>query len=94
MKRGMAKEVSRLHDEGLSYKRLFALGLEYRFLGLYLEQKLSKEDMLAQLELAIWHYAKRQRTWFKRTKAINWFDPTKKADILSAVGLSKAFLKG
>ena len=93
MKRGMAKEVERLHADGLSYKRLFALGLEYRFLGLYLEQKLSKQDMLTQLEFAIWHYAKRQRTWFKRNADITWFDPTKKTDIQKAIGLSKKFLK-
>ena len=93
MKRGMTKEVTRLHDAGLSYKRLFALGLEYRFIGLYLEQKLSKEEMLTQLEFAIWHYAKRQRTWFKRNANITWFDPTKKTDIQKAIGLSKTFLK-
>lgn len=26
-----------------------------------------------ELERAIWHYAKRQLTWFKRDKTINWF---------------------
>ncbi|MDB5188634.1 MAG: miaA [Candidatus Nomurabacteria bacterium] len=74
MKKGMAKEVQDLHTHGLSWKRLEMLGLEYRFLALYLQQKISKTapsttlraDMLAQLETAIWQYAKRQRTWFKK----------------------------
>ena len=66
MKIGMMKEVEHLHKNGLSWKRLESLGLEYRYLALYLQKKLSKEEMLAQLELAIWHYAKRQRTWFKK----------------------------
>ncbi len=66
MKTGMVAEVTRLHDEGISWKRLESLGLEYRYLALFLQNKLSKTDMLTQLEMAIWHYAKRQRTWFKK----------------------------
>lgn len=66
MKAGMVKEARDLHDQGLSWKRLESLGLEYRYLALYLQNKLSKEEMLTQLETAIWHYAKRQRTWFKK----------------------------
>jgi tRNA dimethylallyltransferase len=66
MKMGMLKEVQHLHAEGVSWKRLEELGLEYRYLALYLQKKLTKEVMLAELEMAIWHYAKRQRTWFKK----------------------------
>jgi tRNA dimethylallyltransferase len=66
MKSGMVSEVKKLHEAGVSWKRLESLGLEYRYLALFLQNKLSKADMLTQLELAIWHYAKRQRTWFKK----------------------------
>lgn len=74
MKKGMVKEVQQLHADGISWKRLEALGLEYRFIALYLQNKpfgsaqgkLSKEELVQQLETAIWHYAKRQRTWFKK----------------------------
>jgi tRNA dimethylallyltransferase len=66
MKTGMVKEVERLHSEGISWKRLESFGLEYRYLALFLQGKLSKEEMLKELEMAIWHYAKRQRTWFKK----------------------------
>ena len=66
IKTGMLTEVKNLHDDGVSWKRLESLGLEYRYLALYLQKKLSKIDMLNQLEFAIWHYAKRQRTWFKK----------------------------
>jgi tRNA dimethylallyltransferase len=66
MKQGMVKEVEQLHAQGLSWKRLEALGLEYRFVAQYLQSKLSKPELLTQLETAIWHYAKRQRTWFKK----------------------------
>jgi tRNA dimethylallyltransferase len=63
---GMIEEVQRLHNEGVSWERLESLGLEYRYLALYLQNKLDKETMLKELEMAIWHYAKRQRTWFKK----------------------------
>ena len=66
MDMSMIEEVERLHNQGVSSERLEAFGLEYRYLALYLQEKLSKEDMLTQLEFAIWHYAKRQRTWFKK----------------------------
>lgn len=66
MKTGMVAEVKRLHAEGVSWKRLESLGLEYRYLALYLQKRLTKEEMLEQLESAIWHYAKHQRTWFKK----------------------------
>lgn len=67
---GMIREVKQLHNppfgKGLSWKRLETLGLEYRFVALYLQNKLSKDEMLIQLETAIWQYVKRQRTWFKK----------------------------
>jgi tRNA dimethylallyltransferase len=72
MRRGMLGEVKRLHEEGVSWRRMEELGLEYRFLARHLQGKLSKEDMLAQLEIAIVHYAKRQVTWWKKDARIHW----------------------
>ncbi|HRH24766.1 MAG TPA: tRNA (adenosine(37)-N6)-dimethylallyltransferase MiaA [Candidatus Paceibacterota bacterium] len=64
--RGITTEVTRLHKEGVSWKKLEALGLEYRYGALFLQKKLTKQEMLEGLEKAIWQYAKRQRTWFKK----------------------------
>jgi tRNA dimethylallyltransferase len=66
MKQGMVNEVQKLHDTGMSWKRLEALGLEYRYVALYLQKKISKEVMLEEIMSASWQYAKRQRTWFKK----------------------------
>jgi tRNA dimethylallyltransferase len=63
---GMIEEVESLHRNGVSWDRLESLGLEYRYIANYLQNKTSKEKMLEELEMAIWHYAKRQRTWFKK----------------------------
>ncbi|MHB1118285.1 MAG: tRNA (adenosine(37)-N6)-dimethylallyltransferase MiaA [Minisyncoccota bacterium] len=85
MRRGMIAEVTQLHAEGLSWKRMEALGLEYRFLARFLQGKLSKEEMLCSLETAIRQYAKRQMVWFKRNKDIKWFRPGDSSKILVTV---------
>jgi tRNA dimethylallyltransferase len=90
MKAGMTREAKKLHAQGLSYKRMREFGLEYRFLADYLEEKTSKEKMLAELEKAIWQYAKRQRTWWKRHKDINWL---KQPTATAAMGRAKVFLR-
>ncbi len=63
---GMVEEVAELHKNGLSWERLESLGLEYRFVAQYLQGAVEKDTMLTLLETAIWQYAKRQRTWFKK----------------------------
>jgi tRNA dimethylallyltransferase len=72
LKQGLVSEVKKLHQNGLSWKRLKALGLEYRYVALFLQNKISKTEMIAILETEIWRYAKRQLTWFKKDKRINW----------------------
>ncbi len=71
---GMIEEARALHDGGLSWKRMEELGLEYRHLALFLQEKSSREEMIGRLGFEIWHYAKRQLAWFKRNKRIQWFE--------------------
>jgi tRNA dimethylallyltransferase len=73
MKMGMVKEAQKLHATGLSWKRMEDLGLEYRYLALHLQKKISKEEMVMLLEEKIWQYAKRQMTYWRRNKDIRWF---------------------
>lgn len=90
---GMIEEVKRLQKKGLSWKRMNELGLEYRYVALYLQKKITREEVIEQLSNAIWQYSKRQDTWFKRDKTILWFDPTKKSDLKRAEVLVRKFLK-
>ncbi len=76
-KQGMIKEVAALRKSGLSWKRLEAFGLEYKFCALYLQNKINKEELETQLFTAIRQYAKRQMTWFKRNKNIRWYADAK-----------------
>ncbi len=66
IKQGMIKEVEKLHKDGVSWKRLFEFGLEYRYVSLFLRGKITKDEMISELENEIWHFVKRQRTWFKK----------------------------
>lgn len=77
MRAGMLAEAQKLHGAGLSFRRMEELGLEYRYLARYMEGKLSRAEMMDQLETEIWRYAKRQMTWFKRDKEIHWVKPAK-----------------
>ena len=43
-----------------------------------------KKEMLAELSTAIWHYAKRQMTWWKRDKRIIWMTPEEALRIFGA----------
>ncbi len=69
---GMEKEVKDLHQHGLSWKRLENLGLEYRYVAFRLQNKIKEEELLPLLSKAIFQYAKRQMTWFKRDQRIQW----------------------
>lgn len=73
LKYGMIAETRRLHTQGLSWRRMDELGLEYRFLARYLRGQISKTELSELLNNAIWHYARRQKTWFKRDSRIQWF---------------------
>jgi len=83
----MIGEVERLHEQGLSWKRLEDFGLEYKFVSLYLEGELQYEEMVEKLNLAIYQFAKRQMTWFKRWEKqgakINWLKDFKKIEKLT-----------
>lgn len=90
LRQGMLAEARLLHANGLSWKRLDALGLDYRFQAQYLQGKISKQEMMHQIEKESWLYAKRQMVWFKRNKNIVWLHPTESEKILA---LTKKFLQ-
>lgn len=72
---GMIREGKKLRKQGLTYKRMRELGLEYRYIAMYLKGQLSRGEMVEKLYVEIRRYAKRQMTWFKRNKKIKWFRP-------------------
>lgn len=83
IEKDMITEVKRLHKCGLSWKRMEALGLEYRYLSRYLRGLLTETEMTEKLQTEIYRYAKRQMTWFKRNKEIRWFRPSQRREIFA-----------
>ncbi len=73
LEEGMIDEVTNLLAAGVTHERLEALGLEYRYLSRYLRRELTYEEMVIELETKIRQFAKRQMTWLKGDKTIEWF---------------------
>lgn len=75
---GMIEEVQRLLAGGIHPDDLIYYGLEYKYVTLYLMNRLSREEMTQKLEVEIHRFAKRQMTWFRgmerRGIAIHWID--------------------
>ena len=75
MRQGMVQEVQRLLDEGVSHERLEALGLEYRYISRLLRGEFKSDDeMVKKLKYAIHDFTRRQLTWFRRDKRIQWVE--------------------
>ncbi len=52
-------------------------GLGYKEVVEYLENKLTKEEMIEKIKKKTRHYAKRQLTWFRKNKETIWLDGEK-----------------
>ena len=76
LENGMIEEVRRLHEGGVAWERLDYYGLEYRYIGAFLQGKLNRNDIFRKLNSAINDFAKRQENWFKKMEkngvTINW----------------------
>jgi tRNA dimethylallyltransferase len=75
---GMIDEVKSLIESGINTETLIYYGLEYKFITLYLTGRLSYDNMVRDLEIAIHQFAKRQMTWFRgmetRGIQIHWIE--------------------
>ena len=73
---GMIEEVIDLVDNGISHKKLESFGLEYRYISFYLQKKITKDEMIEKLNIAIHQFSKRQMTFFRNIEKngikINW----------------------
>ena len=75
LEQGMIEEVEGLLECGVSDDFLYRLGLEYRYILLYLRGRFaSKDEFREELFKEIRHLAKEQMTWFRKRKDITWLD--------------------
>lgn len=78
LKKKLVEEVENLRKEGLSWKRLEELGLEYRLVSQYLRGLTTYPQMAEKMRTEIYRLAKRQMTWFKKDENIIWMKDKKK----------------
>ncbi|MCE5234893.1 MAG: tRNA (adenosine(37)-N6)-dimethylallyltransferase MiaA [Clostridiaceae bacterium] len=74
MKRGLLEEILRLKVLGVTADMPAMQGLGYKQLYAHLAGQCSLEEAVAAIKLETRRFAKRQITWFKRDKRIQWFD--------------------
>lgn len=72
---GMVEEGKELLSSGVSAEWLHSIGLEYRYLVELIQGQLDLNQFETQLASAIYHYAKRQLTWWRHHGQVNWFHP-------------------
>ena len=72
---GMIEEVENLKKNGATDEFLNGLGLEYRYINMYLNGQFADFDAFYEkLYKEIRHLAKEQMTWFRKRKDIHWID--------------------
>ncbi|MBO4560177.1 MAG: tRNA (adenosine(37)-N6)-dimethylallyltransferase MiaA [Lachnospiraceae bacterium] len=78
LKEGMIEEVENLRANGATDEFLYKLGLEYRYILMYLRGEFADFDAFYdKLFMEIRHLAKEQMTWFRKRTDINWIDMQK-----------------
>ncbi len=72
---GMIDEVAHLRQRGATDDFLYKLGLEYRYILMYLRGEFADyEEFYDKLFMEIRHLAKEQMTWFRKRSDITWID--------------------
>lgn len=72
---GMIEEVARLRENGATDDFLYRLGLEYRYILMYLRGEFADYDSFYnKLFMEIRHLAKEQMTWFRKRDDIRWIN--------------------
>ena len=69
----MTREIQTLLEEGISKEWFEDMGLECKHIAKMLIDNISKEETKENLARAIFAYAKRQETWFRRYPEAIWY---------------------
>ncbi|MBI2590751.1 MAG: tRNA (adenosine(37)-N6)-dimethylallyltransferase MiaA [Candidatus Blackburnbacteria bacterium] len=74
IRKGAEEEVKSLLDQGVSWESQAMSALGYKQWEPFFENKKSREEVVIQWKTEEFQYAKRQLTWFKKDKRVNWYD--------------------
>lgn len=73
IEQGLVEEVEEIRMKYNKFPTAMQ-GLGYKEVVEYLENELTKEDMIDKIKMQTRRYAKRQITWFKKNKTTIWLD--------------------
>ncbi|MBE1441790.1 tRNA dimethylallyltransferase [Paenibacillus sp. OAS669] len=74
LEQGLVEEVRRLRDQGYGIQHISMQGLGYKEILGYLEGAATLEEAVVQLKQDTRRFAKRQLSWFRHMKDIEWVD--------------------
>lgn len=72
LEQGLVDEVKRLRELGYQRSLVSMQGIGYKEIYAFLEGELSYEEAVLELKKNTRHFAKRQLTWFRREKEVEW----------------------
>lgn len=88
IEQGLVEEVKRLVEKGYDWNLESMSGIGYKQIGMHLRGEIDLAQAIELIKKDTRHYAKRQETWFKRDKRIQWIENKTEAE-----RLIKNFLK-
>ncbi len=78
LKKGVEDEIKRLFDMGVDWEDQSMTSLGYAQWRPYFVGEIERCDAVDSWKLAEKRFSKRQMTWFKRDRRVNWFDVSSK----------------
>lgn len=80
MENGLIDEVKSLIERGYGRELVSMQGIGYKEIAAYLNGEMDLESAISILKRDTRHFAKRQLTWFRREKEVNWIEIEKFKD--------------
>lgn len=77
MEAGLLDEVKQLRSMGYGRNLVSMQGIGYKELFAHLDGEMTLQEAVALIKQETRHFAKRQLTWFRREKAVDWVDISK-----------------
>lgn len=74
LEKGLIEEVKKIRQIPISWKRLEAFGLEYRWTARYLQNKIDYSQMRRGIIKDSLKLVRHQMNWFKKDQRINWIE--------------------
>jgi len=80
--RGIVQEVKKLLEQGIREDSPPFHAFGYKYVLSFLKKEITLEEAISLTKKSTRHYAKRQMTWFRKMKDVNWFSPYDRSSLL------------